>query len=35
MNELLGEDDLDADKYAFTVFRPSEYSACGITRNNC
>jgi len=33
MNELLGEDDLDAEKYAVAVFDPSEYSTCGINRN--
>ena len=33
-NELLGEDDLDAEKYALTVFEPSEYCTCGINRNN-
>ena len=32
-NELLGEDDLDAEKYALTVFGPSEYCACGINKN--
>ena len=33
-NELLGEDDLDAEKYALTVFRPSEYCTCGINRKS-
>ena len=33
-NESLGEDDLDAEKYALTVFRPSEYCTCGINRKS-